>query len=81
MFMMRNRMIRSATKGDLVSTTSDRWRWLAFAAALAATLMDLLDSTIANVAAPFIRKDLGGSYADVQWIPATSSCRPRSRPR
>jgi len=52
------------------TTTADRWRWLAFAAALAATLMDLLDSTIANVAAPFIRRDLGGSYADVQWISA-----------
>jgi EmrB/QacA subfamily drug resistance transporter len=58
-------------KEDVVSTTTtDRWRWLAFAAALAAALMDLLDSTIANVAAPFIRKDLGGSYADVQWISA-----------
>jgi EmrB/QacA subfamily drug resistance transporter len=53
-----------------MSTSSDRWRWLAFAAALAATLMDLLDSTIANVAAPAIRKDLGGSYADLQWIAA-----------
>jgi EmrB/QacA subfamily drug resistance transporter len=53
-----------------MSTSSDRWRWLAFAAALAATLMDLLDSTIANVAAPAIRHDLGGSYADLQWIAA-----------
>jgi hypothetical protein len=35
-------------------TTADRWRWLACAAALAATLMDLLDSTIANIAAPAI---------------------------
>jgi EmrB/QacA subfamily drug resistance transporter len=50
--------------------TTDRWRWLAFAAALAATLMDLLDSTIANLAAPAIRGDLGGSYADLQWISA-----------
>jgi EmrB/QacA subfamily drug resistance transporter len=32
--------------------------------------MDLLDSTIANVAAPAIRADLGGSYADLQWIAA-----------
>jgi EmrB/QacA subfamily drug resistance transporter len=66
--MMRNRMIRSVIKEDIMST--DRRLWLAFAAALAATLMDLLDSTIANVAAPFIRHDLGGSYADVQWISA-----------
>src|SRR6266540_4054027 len=71
-FKMWNRMICSADKeAEVVSTTTpDRWRWLAFAAALAATLMDLLDSTIANVAAPFIRRDLGGSYADVQWISA-----------
>ena len=53
-----------------MSITTNRWRWLAFAAAVAAALMDLMDSTIASVAAPFIRKDLGGSYADVQWITA-----------
>jgi EmrB/QacA subfamily drug resistance transporter len=50
--------------------TPYRWRWLAFAAVMAASVMDLLDSTIANVAAPSIRGDLGGSYADLQWISA-----------
>jgi EmrB/QacA subfamily drug resistance transporter len=50
-----------------------RWRWLAFAAVLAASVMDLLDSTIAQVAAPAIRGDLGGSYADLQWISAAYS--------
>jgi EmrB/QacA subfamily drug resistance transporter len=45
-------------------------RWLAFAAAIAAAAMDLLDSTIAQVAAPSIRRDLGGSYAVIQWITA-----------
>jgi EmrB/QacA subfamily drug resistance transporter len=68
-FTIRNRMICSGNEEEDVSITT-RWRWLAFAAALAATLMDLLDATIANVAAPFIRGDLGGSYADVQWISA-----------
>jgi MFS family permease len=53
------------------ATRSDRWRWVAFAAALVAILMDLLDSTIANVAAPTIRADLGGSYSDLQWISAS----------
>jgi hypothetical protein len=54
----------SQQKESLMSnSTPGRWRWLAFAAALAATLMDLLDSTIATVAAPAIRTDLGGSYA------------------
>jgi EmrB/QacA subfamily drug resistance transporter len=55
-----------------VSTESTpyRYRWLAFFAVLAVSVMDLLDSTIANVAAPAIRDDLGGSYASLQWIAA-----------
>src|SRR5215472_775288 len=52
------------------SATASRWRWLAFAAAVAAAVMDLLDSTIAQVAAPAIQRDLGGSYAVVEWITA-----------
>ncbi len=47
-----------------------RLRWLAFAVVLAAAVMDLLDSTIAQVAAPAIRRDLGGSYAVIEWITA-----------
>jgi EmrB/QacA subfamily drug resistance transporter len=47
-----------------------RLRWLAFSAAAAAAAMDLLDSTIAQVAAPSIRHDLGGSFAVIQWITA-----------
>src|SRR5215472_18327928 len=57
-------MIHSSTNAPY------RWRWLAFAAVLAASVMDLMDSTIAGVAAPTIRHDLGGSYADLQWITA-----------
>ena len=34
------------------------------------SVMDLLDSTIAQTAAPAIRRDLGGSYADLEWISA-----------
>ena len=52
------------------SATANRWRWLAFAAAVAAAVMDLLDSTIAQVAAPAIQRDLGGSYAVIEWITA-----------
>src|SRR4051794_29985457 len=58
-------MIRSATKGDGMTH-----RWLAFSAALAAAMMDLLDATVVNTAAPDIRADLGGSFADVQWLAA-----------
>jgi EmrB/QacA subfamily drug resistance transporter len=37
---------------------------------IASSVMDLLDSTIAQTAAPAIRKSLGGSYADLEWISA-----------
>jgi EmrB/QacA subfamily drug resistance transporter len=47
-----------------------RWRWLAYTAVLAATVMDLLDSTVVGVAAPAIQADLGGSYASLQWMGA-----------
>ena len=52
------------------SARSRRWRWLAFAIAVTAAVMDLLDSTIAQVAAPAIQRDLGGSYAVIEWITA-----------
>ncbi len=45
-------------------------RWLAFSGVLAAVLMDLLDSTVTNTAAPAIRADLHGSYPDLQWVTA-----------
>jgi MFS family permease len=46
------------------------WRWVAFSAALAAMVIDRLDSTIVNVAAPSIQASLGGSFADLQWTAA-----------
>src|SRR5215475_15893424 len=49
--------------------TRDR-RWLGLFAVLTAMIMNILDSTIVNVAAPSIRADLGGSYASLQWIVA-----------
>src|SRR5262245_5475705 len=58
-----------------VTTTEEtgtpyRWRWLVLATVLAVEVMDLLDSTIVNVAAPTIRKSLGGTYTAIQWIAA-----------
>jgi len=49
---------------------SSRAIWLGFAVVVAASVMDLLDSTIAQTAAPAIRRDLGGSYAALEWISA-----------
>jgi len=44
--------------------------WLGFFVVVAASVMDLLDSTITQTAAPAIRRDLGGSYADLEWFTA-----------
>ncbi|HEY2770840.1 MAG TPA: MFS transporter [Solirubrobacteraceae bacterium] len=50
--------------------SSKQATWLGFAVVIVASVMDLLDSTIAQTAAPAIRRDLGGSYADLEWITA-----------
>ncbi|MGW0215652.1 MFS transporter [Micromonospora chokoriensis] len=47
-----------------------RHRWIALAAILGAEVMDLLDGTIMNVAAPTIRDDLGGGLTAIQWMTA-----------
>ncbi|MFI6846657.1 MFS transporter [Kitasatospora sp. NBC_00085] len=48
-----------------------RLRWAALAVILAAEVMDLLDTTIVGVASPAIRRDFGGSDAQIQWISAS----------
>jgi EmrB/QacA subfamily drug resistance transporter len=45
-------------------------RWLVFAVVLAANVMDLMDSTIVNIAGPSIRSALGGSASTLQWLSA-----------
>jgi MFS family permease len=47
-----------------------RLRWVVAAVVLAANVMDLLDATIVNVAAPSIHRDLGGGAATIQWLSA-----------
>ncbi len=42
--------------------------WLILALILCAEIMDLLDSTIVNVAAPSIARDLNSSTSALQWI-------------
>jgi MFS family permease len=44
--------------------------WLRLAVVVLSAVMDLLDSTIAQTAAPAIRRDLGGSFASLEWITA-----------
>jgi MFS family permease len=52
------------------SRSTSRAAWLGFAVVITASVMDLLDSTITQTAAPAIRRELGGSYADLEWISA-----------
>jgi EmrB/QacA subfamily drug resistance transporter len=44
--------------------------WIGFAVVLAAAVMDLLDATVAQTAAPAIRLELGGSYTTIEWVTA-----------
>ena len=53
-----------------VGAVGRKLRWVAFGAVVTAAVMDLLDSTIAQVAAPTIRRELGGSYAVIEWVTA-----------
>lgn len=47
-----------------------RLRWVVAAVVMAANMMDLLDATIVNVAAPSIHQDLGGGATTIQWLSA-----------
>lgn len=45
-------------------------RWLALVAMLLAAAMDLIDTTIVNVAIPSIQRELGGEAAALEWMVA-----------
>lgn len=45
-----------------------KFRWLAVIVLLVASFMDLLDTTIVNVALPSIQKDLNASSSQLVWI-------------
>src|ERR1700685_1002441 len=47
-----------------------RLRWVVAAVVLASAMMDLLDATIVNIAAPSIHRDLGGGANTIQWLSA-----------
>jgi EmrB/QacA subfamily drug resistance transporter len=47
---------------------ADPRRWKALAVVLIATFMILLDISIVNVAIPSIQRDLGATYAEIQWV-------------
>src|ERR1700728_1711558 len=58
------------TQADGTQAASPRRGWTGFAVVLAAMIMNILDSTIMNVAAPSIQRDLGMSSAALEWIAA-----------
>ena len=58
---------RPATAGT-AQTEQHRLRWIVASVVLAANVMDLLDATIVNVAAPSIHRDLGGAANTIQWL-------------
>src|SRR5262252_1188793 len=54
----------------------DPRRWAALVVILVAGVMDLLDATIVNVAAPSILKDLQATYAQFEWVVVFSEVTP-----
>src|SRR5690349_18425590 len=62
--------IRESLGAEPAGGAGRKWRWVAFGTVVTAAVMDLLDSTIAQVAAPTIRSELGGSYAVIEWVTA-----------
>ncbi len=59
-----------AGAGSSAPAYSTRRQWAVLAVVLAVEVMDLLDTTIINVAAPTIRAELHASYTAVQWFAA-----------
>jgi EmrB/QacA subfamily drug resistance transporter len=57
-----------AHAADSGAATPYRWRWLVLGLVLIAEIMDLVDATIVNIAAPSIHADLGGSTTGMQWM-------------
>jgi EmrB/QacA subfamily drug resistance transporter len=60
----------SGTTGKGLVATPYALRWVVLAVVLAADCMDLVDSTILNVAGPSIRRSLGGAASTLQWFSA-----------
>jgi EmrB/QacA subfamily drug resistance transporter len=50
------------------SRTLSSGRWLAAAVLIVGALMDMIDITIVNVALPTIRRSLGASPAQLEWV-------------
>jgi EmrB/QacA subfamily drug resistance transporter len=56
---------------DVVPGALHPRRWHVLVVVLLADVMDLLDSTVMNVAAPSVREGLGGGETTMQWLSAS----------
>src|SRR4051794_16288127 len=54
--------------GALLGPDGYRHRWMVLVVGMVADVMDLLDATIANLAGPSIRRDIGGGETTLQWV-------------
>src|SRR5580704_15505095 len=70
--LMPTTPIPTSTPASAVTTSTQpyRLRWVVAAVVLVANVMDLLDGTIVNVAAPSIHRELGGGASTIQWLSA-----------
>src|ERR1700749_4315245 len=60
----------SPPASDDTRSSPYRLRWVVLIVVMTANVMDAMDSTIATVAGPSIRRDLGGGASTLQWISA-----------
>ncbi|MCW2523866.1 MAG: transporter permease [Frankiales bacterium] len=61
-------MTNSVQGESAATSTIYERRWLILAVVLAAECMDLIDSTVVNVAAPLVARDFHASSTSLQWI-------------
>ncbi|MHB8718963.1 MAG: DHA2 family efflux MFS transporter permease subunit [Candidatus Dormibacteria bacterium] len=57
-----------ATRPAPPAQESDPRRWIGLGVVLIASFMILLDISIVNVAIPSVQRDLGATYAQIQWV-------------
>src|ERR1700749_1661033 len=60
----------SPPASDDTRSSPYRLRWVVLIVVMTANVMDAMDSTIATVAGPSVRRDLGGGASTLQWISA-----------
>src|SRR3954452_17537668 len=55
-------------RSRVMTSDTEHSRWIALVVCCSAMFMTLLDVSVTNVALPSIRRDLGTSTAELQWI-------------